>query len=650
MKKLTSFQTTGALLILCACTLFTGCSKDGSYDNGDVTTKTIGGYVQKGPFVTGTSVQVQELDNALNPKGTSFETQITDDFGSFSLSSKIGSGYVEIIADGPYFNEITNEVSEARIKLRNIAKVADTQTVNINVLTTLQAPRLRKLISQGMSFDNAVAQSRIEVLNAFNVTIDGVQSFDKMNIVGSGANNAVLLAVSAIMQQGRNAGELTEFIAKVANDISDNGTLDAQALKNAIAENSSNIDPLEVRKNLIQRYKSLGHTNIEVPDFYDYLDSDGDGKLNGNTPYLRIDNDYYEVNANAQTLEILFATNANLVLDIPSGSNWLRKDIGKSTNNKLVLSIDQNTLLQDRDANITLRTSDNALSETITVYQKLEGVKFAIELNIGGTRSRASIGGATENNRPLIENLNNITLLCFDQSGKILFAKRDNAPVYGNGYYSFAVSTPAGVTLPLANCTLYSITNCPYDFSTFSGSQSEFLSQDLSLDLNNSTDVELLMVGSVKFNMNTGEINTIKCTMEHPISKIETEIEFQSDVPVLDQTVLGITFKNAIMTTKGSIFSSTKTGYPSGNYTVATATDGKYSFYCYQNSRITEIEVKTSGGTKTVPIHFNSETFITCTTNVIYKIKIQINQDTSATGTIYAVANDTGRKDVVIEM
>ena len=640
MKTANIFKVTGALLTLCV--LSAGCSKDSGGGEEDATEKTIGGYVQKGPFVTGTSVQVQELDNSLNPKGTSFGTQINDDFGTFSLSSKIASTYVEIIADGAYFDEIMNEVSGQRITLRSIVKVAENQSANINVLTTLQTPRLRKLLSNGVSFESAVTQSRQEVLKAFNIE-SSASSFDKMNIVGSGADNAVLLAVSAIMQQGRNAGELTEFVSKVANDISDNGTLDTQSLKDAILACSSSIDPIEVRKNLIERYRTLGHSDIEVPDFYDYLDGDGDGQLNGNTPYLRLDADYYEVSADGQNLEILYASNANLTLDIPAGNNWLRKDTPKSTSGKLVLIIDQNTDLQDRSADITLRTSDNALSETITVHQRMNGVKFALELNVG---ARTRGGAGSETDKPLIENLKNLTLLCFDRSGKMLFTKRDNAPVYENGSYSFAVSTPAGATLPLSDCRLYCITNCPYDFSAFNGTQTEFLALDLSLDLNN-TDVALLTVGNVKFDMNA-VVNTVRCTMEHPIAKIETEIEFQSDVPPSDQTVFGVTFKNAVITAKGSIFDSSKTGYTSGDYTVSTATDGNYSFYCYQNSKITEIEVQTSGGTKTASVAFNGDAFITCGANVIYKIKIQIGQSTPATATVHAVANETGQYSGIV--
>lgn len=646
MKTLKKFTTTGALLMLCA--LFAGCSKDGDGDNGGVTSKTIGGYVQKGPFVTGTSVQVQELDNSLNPKGTSFETQITDDFGAFSLSSKIGSTYVEIIADGAYFNEITNEVSGARIKLRSIVKVAENQSANINVLTTLQTPRLRTLLSQGVSFDDAVTQSRTEVLKAFNITLSGVQSFDKMSIVGSGADNAVLLAVSAIMQQGRNAGELTEFISKVANDISDNGTLDTQALKDAILASSSAVDPIEVRKNLIERYNTLGHSNIEIPDFYDYLDSDGDGKLNGDTPYLRLDTDYYEVSAQNQSLEILYASNTNLTFDIPSGNNWLRKDTGKSTNNKLVLTIDQNTLLQDRSVDITLRTSDNSLSETITVHQYLEGVKFAIQLEAGsGSRSTRASG---DGEKPLTKNLDNLTLLCFDQSGKMLFTKRDNAPVCENKIYSFAVSAPAGVTLPLTDCKLYIIANCPYDYSTFNGTIEQFVEQDLSLNLN-AANVELLMVGNVKLDVNKDVANTGVCSLEHPISKVEAEIQFASDVPVADQVVYSVTFKNAVITSKGSIFSSSKTGYPSDNYTVSTATDGKYVFYCYQNSKITDIEVSTPAGVKTVSVMgVQGEAGITCIPNVIYNLKIDINKSSPAICQTVITANDLGNENVDIEI
>lgn len=56
-------------LLLCPA-LLAGCSKDDTTSSPDKTPsshKEITGYVQKGPFITGTSITVQELTNKLVP-------------------------------------------------------------------------------------------------------------------------------------------------------------------------------------------------------------------------------------------------------------------------------------------------------------------------------------------------------------------------------------------------------------------------------------------------------------------------------------------------------------------------------------------------------------------------------------------------------
>jgi len=45
----------------------------------------IGGHVQKGPFLNGTSLSIYELNENLNQTGRSFNTQITDNSGTFSI-------------------------------------------------------------------------------------------------------------------------------------------------------------------------------------------------------------------------------------------------------------------------------------------------------------------------------------------------------------------------------------------------------------------------------------------------------------------------------------------------------------------------------------------------------------------------------------
>ena len=265
--------------------LFVGCSTENEIV--PLSSKEIAGYVQKGPFVVGTSVTVQELTDKLTPTGRTFATQIQNDNGNFIIKGNFSEEYAEIIASGYYYNEVAGKLSASPITLRTISKLSNKDHVNINILTTLQSPRMQKLINEGKAFETAVTQSQMEVLKAFHIEPEnGINIFDQLTITQEGTGNAILLAISSIMQDDRTEAELSEFISKVANDIQDNGILDAQSLKDAITTSSSHINNVIVQENLRKRFEEIGMSNISIPDFYAYLDSNGDGELNGDKPYV----------------------------------------------------------------------------------------------------------------------------------------------------------------------------------------------------------------------------------------------------------------------------------------------------------------------------------------------------------------------------
>ena len=124
------------------------------------------GFVQKGPFNIGTSVSLAELTNDFTPTGKNFTTQITDNNGSFEFSNiELVSPYVVLQSNGFYFNEMTGENSAAQLTLYAIADISDQSTLNVNVLTHLEKPRVEYLVSQGKPFSEAKALALADVLN-----------------------------------------------------------------------------------------------------------------------------------------------------------------------------------------------------------------------------------------------------------------------------------------------------------------------------------------------------------------------------------------------------------------------------------------------------------------------------------------------------
>ena len=122
------------------------------------------------------------------------------------MISKSDKIYAEFIADGYYFDEVKGVLSDGRLTLRAVSKI-DNKT-NINVLTTLQSGRIKQLIKDGASYEDALVQSQDEVLNIFMIDEDNISDFSKMNIVESGASNSILLAISSILQQNRGVSDV----------------------------------------------------------------------------------------------------------------------------------------------------------------------------------------------------------------------------------------------------------------------------------------------------------------------------------------------------------------------------------------------------------------------------------------------------------
>ena len=266
------------LLISVAALAFGACNdKDKNQElNGDeqiVDVKNISGNVQKGPFINGTSVRMAELNSDLQQTGKSFETQIANNAGAFEFTNLgLLSQYVELQANGYYFNEVEGEVSESQLTLRALTDLFVNTTPNINVLTTLERGRVEHLISGGSSFANAKNQAQAEVLNIFNIDREflWIEDSEKLSIANNSQGDGVLLAVSAILQGRLSAGAVSQLIADISSDIRTDGKLDNPKLGSKLKSNAMGIDANEVKANVAARYKELG-IDANVPEFGEHI-------------------------------------------------------------------------------------------------------------------------------------------------------------------------------------------------------------------------------------------------------------------------------------------------------------------------------------------------------------------------------------------
>ncbi|HRZ80644.1 MAG TPA: hypothetical protein P5044_11605, partial [bacterium] len=230
-------------------------------------------------FVQGSEITIAEIDSELVPIGTSYTTETEDDFGSFQISKEMSTNFVEVTSAGFYFNEVEGKLSTAAISFRVVSDLTEEKPVNINILTTIERERIKVLIGEGKTFEEARVQAETEILAVFNIHDMETTNFQEMDISKEGDSNAILLAISAVLQQGNTEAELSELISKIAQDIKLDGKLDASGQIEEIKQNGMALDLAAVRTNLEARYEDLGLV-LTIPKFEDFVDSDGDGLIN----------------------------------------------------------------------------------------------------------------------------------------------------------------------------------------------------------------------------------------------------------------------------------------------------------------------------------------------------------------------------------
>ncbi len=236
-----------------------------------ITKEKISGFVQKGPFNNGTDITIFELNDKLIQTGNSFNTQISNNSGLFELNSiELKSNYVEIKATGFYFNEVKNDNSIAPLTLYAISDLTDKSDININILSHLEKLRVQQLVSENKSFSDAKKQAQKEVLNIFKFQKEDIISSELLNITKNTDDNAILLAISAILQGNRTVAELSELLAYIITDIKEDGTLDDENIGSDLVNHAKVLNLFEIRENIENRYADL-EIDADIPDFEFYV-------------------------------------------------------------------------------------------------------------------------------------------------------------------------------------------------------------------------------------------------------------------------------------------------------------------------------------------------------------------------------------------
>jgi hypothetical protein len=247
--------------------LITSCQKE-EFSNAkqDVT-----GIVQKGPYIIGTSISMSELKSSLEQTGKTFTTQISDNSGSFELKDvSLTSKFVQLSASGFYFDEVKGTISLAPLNLLSLSDLTNTETVNVNILTHLEKLRVDYLVKQNETFSEAKKIAQTEVLGIFGYKSSKIDNSELLDISVDKEGNAILLAISIIVQGNRSVGDLSELLANISNDLYEDGILNSESLLSKMRSSAKELDLSTIRSNLENRYNDLG-IDATIPNYEKYV-------------------------------------------------------------------------------------------------------------------------------------------------------------------------------------------------------------------------------------------------------------------------------------------------------------------------------------------------------------------------------------------
>lgn len=258
-------------LILLVGTFFWACSSESTSGGNEPFEGSINGVSQKGPFLEGSSVVMQELEGkTLAQTGKSFRGKVINDRGDFSIENiALDYPYVLLEVNGYYRNEVTGKKSKGSIFMKAIADVSGQSKVNINLLTHLEYERVQTLVEQNnMSIEEAKRQADREIFAAFYADVD-YDKVEHLSIFGNGDGDAALLAINVLLLGNESEADFMARFATMGQDFAADGVWNDSLLKIKIAdfacEASRSGKLAEIRQN-IESWKIA-----DVPPFETYV-------------------------------------------------------------------------------------------------------------------------------------------------------------------------------------------------------------------------------------------------------------------------------------------------------------------------------------------------------------------------------------------
>ncbi|MBP3426414.1 MAG: hypothetical protein J6K81_06845 [Rikenellaceae bacterium] len=347
----------------------------------------IRGYAQKGQLTKGSQVTAFEIDQEMKATGRSFPANISDDLGSFTIDANVNAPYLEIRAEGYYFNEVTGENSEAPIYLEAIVPSTHTD-VNINLFTTLTKPRIKRLLREGQAYSTAVGNAQEELLTALGESIE-TDDFTDIDITDTNSSDAILLAYACIIQQNRSMSQIASLIQNAALELESAGRL-SDEMVDALKAGKQDVNPFEVIRNIAGYYTAKRISGRSVPAFHKHLDERYNAEF--------VIDDQFQVEIFNPTLLNYQAVNrgydilSDIDFEVCCNEKYvsIRKEHLLGSMYTVSVSIPENTTSEARTATVTF--VDPSGRELARREFSQDANLQVVELTIGGgTRSAATI-------------------------------------------------------------------------------------------------------------------------------------------------------------------------------------------------------------------------------------------------------------------
>ena len=261
-----------------------GCGgSSGGRDNNDSgQSYQFGGAVQKGPLQPGSVVTAYELNQDLEKTDISYTTQIEDYEGNYNMNERFNTPYVELVAQGNYFNELTGK-SDEQMRMSAFVDMNATTQVNFNVATAATKASIMAKVQAGQTFEEAVHEATTELLSLYSYDpeqwADGI-NFYNVNLSNAGDTSTVLLVISAstLTMATENGLTLEQQIEKIGQVLLEPNSVQFEEMKQALTKYSLALYKTAAYENT-QKYYADNGLDFDIPHVDYFIDIDGDGVL-----------------------------------------------------------------------------------------------------------------------------------------------------------------------------------------------------------------------------------------------------------------------------------------------------------------------------------------------------------------------------------